>query len=106
MEMISPEHIIGFHEETKKGDAYGGYNKEDKIIYVHGIHGQGAVKGLMQRLANRFKTRKFCFTPLINSNVENSIRGTIKEIPPEDEGNPYGETIRCLYAEYEGDCAF
>jgi len=102
----SPPNITSFHEITKRGEAHGGYNSDDKVIYVHGIHGEKCIKGIMERLSNKFKTRKFCFTPLINNNVESSIRGRIEMIPPDDPGNPFGEEIKCLWAEYEGHCGF
>jgi hypothetical protein len=66
------------------------------MIWVHGISGAGSVKGLMNVLIRRFGVREITFTPLINDNVKNSIRGTVKVCKADDPGNPYGEDFEYL----------
>ena len=90
---------ISFSIHTKKGQAYGIFG--DNRIWVHGIYGEGSVKGIMNILINRFNTNKVTFTPLINDNVKNSIRGELKILPKEDKLNPYGEDINYLECEWK-----
>lgn len=81
---------------TKKGHCDGLYIKGQDRIMVHLISANHGLKGLMNILVNKFKTRKITFAPLITDGIINKIRGEIKTIPAHAEGNPYGEPIQIL----------
>lgn len=85
---------------TRKGNCHGLYMKDKDRIMVHLISAQNGLKGLMNILVKRFKTRKITFTPLITDGIKNKVRGKIKIIPPDAEGNPYGEPIQILETEW------
>ena len=87
---------VEFNVVTRKGSIHGLYLKEENTIRVHLVSSQHGLKGLMNVLINRFKTRKVIFSPLITDGVENKVRGKVKIIPADAEGNPYGEPIRVL----------
>ena len=89
---------ISFNVITKKGSASGLF-AENKI-WVHHIVGDGCVKGIMNILVNKFKINKIIFTPLINDNVKNSIRGEVKICKADNPGNPYGEDFEYLETEW------
>ena len=98
----SGEPAVSFVIRTNKGICGGLFNKEDNRIFVHLIEGEGAVKGLMNILINRFKTNKITFTPLINDNVKNHIRGEVKIMKADSPLNPYGEPFEYLECEWNG----
>ncbi len=81
---------------TKKGNCDGLYLKEQDRIMVHLVSAKHGLKGLMNILINKFNTRKITFTPLITDGIMNKVRGEIKTIPADAEGNPYGESIQIL----------
>lgn len=87
---------ISFDITTNKGDASGLFT--DNTIFVHLI--SGSVKGIINILINKFKTNKITFTPLVNDNIKNSIRGNIKVMKADDVRNPYKEDfeyMECLW---------
>ncbi len=88
--------VTTFIITTKKGHATGLYNKKDNRIYVHSVMSQKGLKGLMQILVNKFKTKLITFTPLITDGVPNSVRGEIKTLPHDDPMNPYGEDFKYM----------
>lgn len=95
---------ISFQIQTRKGEATGLF-AENKI-WVHLIHGEGSVKGIAKILVNRFKVNDIVFTPLINDNIKNSIRGVVKVCPANDPSNPYGEDfeyMECKWGETNGN---
>ena len=79
---------------TRKGSASGLYVNDR--IWVHHISGNGSVKGIMQVLINNFKTNKITFTPLINDNIKNSIKGEIKICKADSPDNPYREDFEYM----------
>ena len=83
-----------FTVKTRKGTAHGVFSKNK--IWVHGIFGEGSVKGLMGILTKKFNCYDIVFTPLINNNVENSIRGNIKICKADDPANHYGEDFKYM----------
>ena len=85
---------ISFSVKTRKGDAHGVFC--ENRIWVHGIYGKGSVKGLMSTLIKHFGTNLVTFTPLINDNVENSIKGEVRVCKAGDPQNPYGEDFKYL----------
>jgi len=87
-----------FTIRTRKGRANGLFS--EGRIWVHLIEGNGCVKGIMDILTKKFKTNKITFTPLINDNVKNSIRGEIKICPADHPENPYGEDFPYLECEW------
>jgi len=92
--MSTGEDIIAFELTTRKGEAMGFLH--GGVLVIHHIYGRGAVKGLMSILCNRFGTRKFRFTMIINPELKNIIHGNVKIIPPDDPGNPFGETLETI----------
>ena len=92
--MVNGKKAESFSIITRKGSASGLFN--DNKLWIHHIEGNGSVKGIMNILVNKFKTNEFVITPLINDNVENSIRGTIKICKHDSPDNPYGEDFKYL----------
>ena len=90
--------VISFDIRTKRGSCSGIFVDR---IYVHHIAGNKCTKGIMQILINKFKTNKITFTPLINTNIENNIRGEVKWLDANDARNPYGEPVKYLECEWQ-----
>lgn len=90
-----------FHIITKKGSAHGIYIPKEDKLFIHGIMGKECTKGIMNILINKFKTRKFMFTPLITDHLKEKIRGTVGTCKAGEEGNPYGEDIEYLEGVWE-----
>lgn len=89
---------------TRNGTASGLYSHG--VIYVHHIHnhskqGKGCMKGIMGALCRRYDTNTVVFTPVINSNLPNKVRGLVKTIPAEDPKNPYGEDIQQVVCDWK-----
>lgn len=95
--MANGKKATSFSIQTKKGTCQGLF---DKRIWVHAIHGEGSVKGLMDILTRKFRTNKITFTPLINSNVKNSIKGELKICKADNPENPYKEDFEYLECEW------
>jgi hypothetical protein len=87
-----------FSVEVESGHAFGLF--AENTIFVHSIMGKSCVKEIMNILVKRFKTTKVIFTPLINDNIENCIRGEIKICKANNPQNPYGEDIRYMECEW------
>ena len=81
---------------TRKGSCHGLYIKEQDRIMVHLVSAQNGLKGLMNVLVNKFKTNKITFSPLITDGIKNKVRGTLKIVPANAKGNPYGEPIEIM----------
>ena len=92
------KNAVSFNVVTNKGDASGLF--VDNRIWVHHIVGNGSVKGIMDILINKFKTNKITFTPLINDNIKNSIRGEIKIMKADNPDNPYKEDFEYMECEW------
>ena len=90
---------ISFYVSTRKGYCAGIFAQGR--IWVHGIFGKKCMKGLMSILVKRFKTNKITFTPLINDNIENTVKGKIKICPADDSDNPYNEEFKYLECEWK-----
>jgi len=90
-----------FFVKTKKGEAHGIFYPEQTTIYVHGIIAEDGMKGLMNIIIARFKTHHIIFTPLVNDNIKNKVRGTLKIVKANDAGNPYGEDIETLDCQWK-----
>jgi len=98
IKLESGESATSFTIITRKGDASGVFTDR---IYVHHIAGEGCVKGIMDILINKFKTNKITFTPLINDNIKNSVRGNLKVMEVDNPENPYGESFEYLEVEWQ-----
>ncbi len=91
------EEVTSFDIRTRKGDVHGIFSK--KRIWVHGISRNGkrpCMKGLMAILCKRFNCTDITFTPLINTNLKDKVRGTLKICKANDPTNPYGEDFEYL----------
>jgi len=98
IKLESGEPAVAFRIDTRKGHAAGLFHDR---IFVHAIHGEGSVKGIMKILVNKFKTNKITFTPLINDNIKNSVRGNLKVMEVDNPENPYGESFEYLEVEWQ-----
>ena len=90
------EEATRFVVVTRKGNCDGLYLKKQDRIMVHLVSAKHGLKGLMNVLVKKFKTRKITFTPLITDGIMNKVRGVIKTVPANAKGNPYGEDIHIL----------
>lgn len=93
---------ISFTIITSKGRANGLFS--EGRIWVHLIErtgNEGCMKGLMTILINKFKTNKVTFTPIINSNIKEKVRGIVKIMHPDDPNNPYKEPFEYIETEWE-----
>lgn len=66
------------------------------IIWVHAVCGNGVLSKFMNVLIKKFKTNKIIFSPLINSNIKNKVKGVIKICKADDKSNPYGEDFEYM----------
>lgn len=87
-----------FHIQTDKGMVHGMFC--DNRIWVHGIIAPNGIKGIMQVLVNRYKTSSVTFTPLINDNIKEKVRGEIKICKADSPDNPYKEDFEYLECEW------
>ncbi len=92
--MENKKKAVSFHIITRKGSASGLFH--NKRIWVHHIVGNGSVKGIINLLIAKFKTHLITFTPLINENIKNSIRGEIKICKADNPENPYKEDFEYM----------
>lgn len=105
-EIIRPtmEEIQAFEIHTRKGYAYGCLHHE--TIKIHHIgtnkNQQHPIKGIMNALCRRFKTRKFIFQMVINPNLKNIIKGKVVHIPADAAGNPFGEELEEIHGTWVG----
>lgn len=98
---LDSSEAIQFHIKTKRGIAAGLFIPEKNRIFVHGIDGDNCMKGILNILINKFKTNKITFTPLINDNIRNSVKGNIKVCEADDTRNPYGERFEYMECVWE-----
>lgn len=98
---IIEEGLEPFDISISNGMCYGVYSKEKNTIFVHLVVGNKCLKELMEILIDKFKTNKITFTPLINENLPNRVKGKIKILEANHPDNPYGEELRYLETEWE-----
>lgn len=99
VKMVNGKLVESFNIITDKGDASGIFD-EDRI-WVHHIQGNECAKEIMDILINKFRTNKITFTPLINNNIKNSIRGEIKICKADNPENPYNENFEYMECEWQ-----
>jgi hypothetical protein len=93
--MSTMEDIEVFEIHTRKGYAYGFLHGD--ILKIHHIGTNDGmehpIKGIMDILCKRFKTKKFIFQMVINPELQNRVNGQVVKIPADAEGNPFGEEL-------------
>ena len=103
-EILMPDKkkIKAFDINTRKGYAHGFVN--DNILCIHHIGTnkgeEHPIKGIMDTLVKTFKTNSFRFLMITNPELKNIIKGEVVNIPPDAEGNPFGEWIQEIHGEW------
>lgn len=100
--MPTMEEIEAFEITTRRGYAYGFLHRD--ILKIHHIgtnkDQKHPIKGIMDALCKRFKTKKFIFQMVINPKLKNIIKGKVVKIPADAEGNPFEEELEEIHGEW------